>query len=195
MIFCRFLLIACLFSLPLLSACSGDLDAPSCEGVDCSFHGTCSMNGEIPSCICDEGYSAQGLICVEEGSDPCDVVNIRAELMETGRTLLAGITLTSSMDLAVLASDPAAHDGEFMQVEGWVTSICPMSRNSAMLENAEGGYVKVAGDHNADLVEFMEEGDYAIFEGIYSQGVCRRGPHLNHGGHGAVAGQITCVGP
>ena len=37
----------------------GDPNAAACEavGLDCGDHGRCSVDGEEPECICDEGYA------------------------------------------------------------------------------------------------------------------------------------------
>jgi hypothetical protein len=48
-------------------------DAPEgepdpCEGVDCGGHGTCVVSSGSPECLCESGYIADGLTCVE---DPC----------------------------------------------------------------------------------------------------------------------------
>lgn len=66
-----------------LSACSygGDPDKGSdagtdpCEGVTCSYHGTCFMGPGGAECECDQGYHPEGLSCVEDGTTgPCHEV-------------------------------------------------------------------------------------------------------------------------
>lgn len=43
-----------------------------CNGVTCSNHGTCSDNEGNPICICETGYHAEGLSCLEDNiSEPC----------------------------------------------------------------------------------------------------------------------------
>lgn len=37
-----------------------------CEGVGCSGHGACEIRGGIPVCICDAGYHAEDLECVDD---------------------------------------------------------------------------------------------------------------------------------
>jgi len=41
-----------------------------CAGVDCSGHGTCTVDGLGPVCDCDPGYEPLGLTCVSS-TDPC----------------------------------------------------------------------------------------------------------------------------
>jgi len=42
-----------------------------CEGVDCSGHGTCEVQQGVPVCVCDAGYHAEGLDCVEDCQPNC----------------------------------------------------------------------------------------------------------------------------
>ncbi len=43
-----------------------------CEGITCSNHGTCNLTENIASCLCETGFHADGLNCIE------DVVNTNA---------------------------------------------------------------------------------------------------------------------
>lgn len=45
------------------------VDGP-CAGVACSGHGQCVVEGGEASCACDEGFAAEGLLCLEEGPEP-----------------------------------------------------------------------------------------------------------------------------
>lgn len=43
-----------------------------CNGITCSNHGTCSDNEGTPICICETGFHAEGLSCIEDNiSEPC----------------------------------------------------------------------------------------------------------------------------
>jgi formylglycine-generating enzyme required for sulfatase activity len=42
-----------------------------CEGVYCSGHGTCKVQQGVPICVCDAGYHAEGLDCVEDCQPTC----------------------------------------------------------------------------------------------------------------------------
>ena len=46
-----------------------------CEGVDCSGHGDCALLDDEPVCVCDDGYHAEGLECVEDAGTPCEGVD------------------------------------------------------------------------------------------------------------------------
>lgn len=47
----------------------------SCDGVTCSGHGTCQINGSMAVCSCETGYHISGLDCLPDGGDdPCDGV-------------------------------------------------------------------------------------------------------------------------
>lgn len=210
-----------------------DKQEPSCEGVDCSGHGSCVLEGQNIRCDCDEGFSPDGLLCVEDEPDPCEAVDcsghgvcvdtsgeavcecdagfyaeglaclpepcneesLRAKVLAGGETLFKGVTLESTTALSDLQNDPASYEGQVVQVQGWVTYVCEMQRNSALLQNSAGETVKVAGDHTYDLTTFMSVGDYAIFEGVFFQNFCRRGPHVNFGSYGARAQAVSCPIP
>ncbi|HOX44158.1 MAG TPA: glycoside hydrolase family 44 protein [Myxococcota bacterium] len=47
--------------------------ADPCDGVTCSGHGACQVDGGVAACQCDSGYHTQGLDCVSD-ADPCDGV-------------------------------------------------------------------------------------------------------------------------
>src|SRR5262245_52866241 len=46
---------------------AGVMVIDSGNGVSCSVHGACAVQGVIASCICDTGYHASGLACVADG--------------------------------------------------------------------------------------------------------------------------------
>lgn len=46
----------------------------SCDGLTCSGRGSCYQNWFGPACVCDDGYVAQGLECVNS-DDPCEGVD------------------------------------------------------------------------------------------------------------------------
>lgn len=65
-----------LLTATALTACDtesddGDADAgggAACGAIDCSGHGTCTAVDGLPTCDCDEGYTASGLDCISEGA-------------------------------------------------------------------------------------------------------------------------------
>ncbi len=65
-------LIAVLF----LFSCGGD-DTPNnekglCDDVTCSNHGKCYVLNDVAKCLCDTGYHAEALECIENGvTNPC----------------------------------------------------------------------------------------------------------------------------
>ena len=57
-------------SLVLVSCSGGEGWEEACASVDCG-PGRCVYDGRQPACLCDEGFSAQGLTCAAELDDPC----------------------------------------------------------------------------------------------------------------------------
>jgi hypothetical protein len=162
-----------------------------CEGVGCSGHGQCTVDGQGKAkCLCDEGYHADGLECLPDGG--CDAATLRAETLAHGTQILAGLTLSASTPIPDIEADPNAYAGKHIQVEGLVTSICWMGRNMAMLRDAQGNHIKIAGNFSVDLDAATGTGRYLVVEGVYSLGICRRGRHLMFGGHGALVGPTVC---
>jgi hypothetical protein len=55
------------------TTCVPDEPPPDpCDGVDCSGHGTCAVaGGDTAVCLCDAGYRAEGLTCVESATGDC----------------------------------------------------------------------------------------------------------------------------
>ena len=51
-----------------ISACSESSKDP-CIAVTCSGHGTCQQVSGAATCLCEQGFSAQDLTCIED--DPC----------------------------------------------------------------------------------------------------------------------------
>lgn len=69
----RSLVAAVVSCLPLVAAaCHEGGESDPCTGVDCSGRGTCVTEGSAPICMCFEGYHAEGLRCVEDGSGDGD---------------------------------------------------------------------------------------------------------------------------
>jgi len=49
------------------------LDAPtgpSCDSQTCSSHAHCQMNGNLPQCVCDSGYSYKQGVCTSDTAPP-----------------------------------------------------------------------------------------------------------------------------
>ncbi len=63
----------CSYSQPV-----GNPPSP-CVNIDCSGHGTCSVQSAGAVCSCQDGYHAQGLECIED-YDPCN--NIQDKITE-----------------------------------------------------------------------------------------------------------------
>ncbi len=65
--------------------CSEDrlcIEADSCEGIDCSGHGTCEMSEGQPTCVCEQGFHAQGLACLEnDDQDPPVISDLQARAL------------------------------------------------------------------------------------------------------------------
>ncbi|HOX47184.1 MAG TPA: hypothetical protein PK668_26555 [Myxococcota bacterium] len=59
--------------LVALPACDeGSTTEDPCGGVNCTGHGACRVTSGVPGCLCDLGYHAEGLTCVEDGTTgPC----------------------------------------------------------------------------------------------------------------------------
>lgn len=50
--------------------CSDDSSSPGpCKGITCSGHGECVVVDGKAACECQEGYEAQGLMCVDDGEE------------------------------------------------------------------------------------------------------------------------------
>ena len=65
-------LVTALLAALALTACQGmfedrDPEDP-CDGVDCSGHGRCFVDGDDAFCRCDDGFEDDGLECVAEGA-------------------------------------------------------------------------------------------------------------------------------
>jgi hypothetical protein len=46
-------------------------DDNPCEGVECSNHGICEVDGTSALCNCDTGFISSGLECIDETTNPC----------------------------------------------------------------------------------------------------------------------------
>lgn len=61
--------LACLLLVSIGCSGGGNGEADPCDGVTCSFHGSCRVENGTAQCECDRGFIAEGLGCVAEGSD------------------------------------------------------------------------------------------------------------------------------
>ena len=52
-----------------LVSCDDEPSDDACDGVTCSFHGTCVVEDGTARCDCAPGYDEEGLACVEQVSD------------------------------------------------------------------------------------------------------------------------------
>ncbi len=59
---------------------SGD----ACDSISCGEHGTCILNNGIPACDCDAGYVANGLSCVADTPEACNVEGMCYDKPEHG---------------------------------------------------------------------------------------------------------------
>jgi hypothetical protein len=55
--------------------CVENVEENPCEGVDCSGHGDCAVDGSDPVCICDRGYHVEGGTNCIQDPDPCQGVD------------------------------------------------------------------------------------------------------------------------
>ena len=55
--------------LVMVSCGGGGSSDDPCDGVTCSFHGTCVVEGGTARCDCAPGFEEEGLACVESASD------------------------------------------------------------------------------------------------------------------------------
>ena len=57
----------------IIISCDNVQDPQPCDGVSCSDHGDCAIDGNSILCICNSGYHENGLNCIENGIVPtCD---------------------------------------------------------------------------------------------------------------------------
>ena len=94
----------------------GDPPGP-CEGVDCSGHGTCELEGGQSVCNCDPGYHAEGLDCLED-YDPC--VGIDTLITEWVDWYLAGLEAGLESEVqAFVDSYESGNSAWDPQAEAW----------------------------------------------------------------------------
>lgn len=105
MIMVRICLCIALLTVFFLPGCTrqGYEPAEPCKGVSCSEHGECGVAGDGSAvCLCDQGYHAEGLECVENAEEnPCE-----------------GVDCSGHGDCAVDGSDPVCICDRGYHVEG-----------------------------------------------------------------------------
>ena len=57
----------------LLVACDDDPSGDPCDGVTCSFHGTCIVESGTARCDCAPGYDEEGLACTDGVDGDADI--------------------------------------------------------------------------------------------------------------------------
>lgn len=65
-------------ALALLVAAPAAAQDRACRGVDCSGHGQCFAERDVPLCLCDPGHSAMGLSCVR-GAEELPLLSARRD--------------------------------------------------------------------------------------------------------------------
>jgi hypothetical protein len=126
----------------------------------------------------------------DDAAGPCDdPAAMREDALENGEQILAGVTLKQSTPIADLVTDPASFDGQVLQIEGWVTEVCPMEGCWVNLTNGAGDGLQVkTGEGTVDHSEYTEPGRYHIAEGVFDE----EQMWVWIVDHGAMAGTIVC---
>ncbi len=126
----------------------------------------------------------------DDDADPCDdPAQLREDALDNGEQILAGVTLEASTPIADIVADPAAFDGQVLQIEGWVTEVCPMEGCWVNLVNDAGDELQVkTADGTVDHSEYTEPGRYHVADGVFEQDKM----WIWIADHGAMAGTIVC---
>ncbi len=126
----------------------------------------------------------------DDATDPCDdPALLREDALENGEQILAGVTLKQSTPIADIVADPASFDGQVLQIEGWVTEVCPMEGCWVNLTNGSGDTLQVkTADGTVDHGDYTEPGRYHVADGVFEQAQM----WLWIADHGAMAGTIVC---
>ncbi|MCD6497990.1 MAG: heparinase II/III family protein [Deltaproteobacteria bacterium] len=102
-------------------ACNDDghcVRADSCEGVDCSGHGTCEVQDGAAQCQCESGYHADGLSCIEnEDQTPPVISDFQAKAVGSALIEVTWMTdeaATSQVDYGEGATDRTMGDDELV---------------------------------------------------------------------------------
>lgn len=110
----------------------------------------------------------------------------RAETIENGKALLAGVTLESTTAIPEIHADPDAWDGKVVQVEGTIVEICSNMGCWVELRDAEDNAVVVKVDDGVvDFRELVAASQYMVAEGVF-QKVGEHGAQVYIMEHGAV---------
>ncbi|MFH1807146.1 MAG: hypothetical protein ABIJ09_00270 [Pseudomonadota bacterium] len=124
---------------------------------------------------------------------PCeDPAQLRQDALDNGTQILNGITLTSSVSIGDIAADPTSHDGQLVQIEGFVTAVCQSAGCWANLHDASGYelWLKVT-DGTLDFRNVVQPDQYVVGEGVFMVNG-EHGAQVLIDGHGAMAGTILC---
>lgn len=110
----------------------------------------------------------------------------RAETLADGTAILAGITLQASTPIAEINGDPAAFEGQLVQVEGVVVAICTgMGCWTEVADDQDNRIRLKVEDGVVDLRDLVAEARYVVAEGIFQQ-QGEHGAQVFIGDHGAV---------
>ena len=126
----------------------------------------------------------------DDDDDPCDdPAAMREDALENGEQILAGVALKQSTPIADIVADPASFDGQLLQIEGWVTEVCPMEGCWVNVTNGAGDELQVkTADGTVDHGEYTEPGRYHVADGVFDQAQM----WVWIADHGAMAGTIVC---
>ena len=119
---------------------------------------------------------------------PCEPAALRADALNRGTQILAGLTLAESTAIARINESPADFEGQVVQVEGWVGATCSHMGCWTLIRDAAGNQIRLkVTDGVVDFRRFVGAGRYVVGEGIY------REPMVWIDDHGAMVGMVTCT--
>ena len=125
--------------------------------------------------------------------DVCeDATALRANAVNDGTVIEAGITLAESTAIGEILGDTATYEDQLVQVEGFVADICSNAGCWAEITDLAGDTIILkVDDFYLDWRTAVETGLYVVAEGVFhpSGG---HGPEVYVVGYGAIVGTINC---
>ena len=95
---------------------------------------------------------------------------LRTAALETGTVVLAGLTLAEATSMDVIVGDPGAYEGNLVQVQGMVATVCSGNGCNADLLDHDGNLIKLQTDEGAedalDLRDYTSVAQFGIAEGL-----------------------------
>lgn len=106
---------------------------------------------------------------VVDPADTCHPVNLAAEALATGTTILAGVTLEASTPIADILAAPETFAGKTVRIEGTIVEICSSQGCYVTLQDAAGNKLNLKViDGEFDFRGKVETGQFAVGEGVFS---------------------------